>query len=623
MAYSYVRFSTADQMRGNSLQRQTEAAADWCARHNVTLDTSLTLHDLGRSGYTGAHRKNPDRHALALFLKLSEDGPGRRVPRGSYLVVENLDRLSREHVRPALTLLLNLIEAGIRIVQLKPVEQVFDEDVEPMALMMAIMELSRGHSESAMKSERNGKAWQAKLGRARGKTLQPPRKKDGRLTDAVTSRLPAWVEDRDGRMQLIPARAEAIRTIFRLAAGGYGLTTIVKKLTADKVPPFGEREVVREADGTVVTTKVRGRQRAKYRAGDGSHYGAGVWVRAYVAKILKDRRVIGDYQPCGKGRKPVGEPIKGYYPQVVSEQEFHAVQDGLSKRRLCRGRTSEHVNLFASLLKHASGRADHGDSFFTGATSRGQRTLINTAGAEGRATFVSFPADVFERAVLSQLREIDPKDILEGTNGHDEVMALEGELGQVEDAIEAIVLDLDTHGESPRQYARLRQKEARKKELVELLADARRKAAQPLSAAWGGAKTLLAVLDRATNPKDARLRLRAALRRVVESMWMLVVTRGIDRLAHVQVRFEGGAFRTYLILYRPARGNARRTLPARFYVSSLRQPDAARLGIPFGMEDLRDGGEYGMDIDLVRSFLENYPADMIDKLLAEDGHDVV
>src|SRR5262245_59211221 len=116
IAYSYLRFSKPDQAEGDSLRRQTadeDGPADWCRRNNVRLDTSITLRDCGKSAYTGAHRKNPDRHALAAFLKMVEDG---KIPRGSYLIVENLDRLSREHIRPALTLLLNLIEAGVQIV---------------------------------------------------------------------------------------------------------------------------------------------------------------------------------------------------------------------------------------------------------------------------------------------------------------------------------------------------------------------------------------------------------------------------------------------------------------------------------------------------------------------------
>src|SRR5690349_15598624 len=97
LAYSYIRFSNKEQARGDSLRRQTDpgGAATWCERNGVRLETSLTLQDKGVSGFRGKHRENPDKHALALFLELVKRG---RIPRGSYLIVENLDRLTREHV---------------------------------------------------------------------------------------------------------------------------------------------------------------------------------------------------------------------------------------------------------------------------------------------------------------------------------------------------------------------------------------------------------------------------------------------------------------------------------------------------------------------------------------------
>jgi DNA invertase Pin-like site-specific DNA recombinase len=124
-----------------------------CERNGVRLDASTTLHDLGKSAYTGEHRKNADRHALVAFLKLVEGG---KVPRGSYLIIENLDRLSREHIQSALLLALNLLQAGVRIVQLKPAAMVFDDKSDTLPVMMMMMELSRGYGESAIKSERVG-----------------------------------------------------------------------------------------------------------------------------------------------------------------------------------------------------------------------------------------------------------------------------------------------------------------------------------------------------------------------------------------------------------------------------------------------------------------------------------
>src|SRR5262249_16687212 len=110
--YSYLRFSHPDQSKGDSFRRQIEKRDTWLKKNSLALDTSLTLEDKGVSGFTGDHRTNPDRHALAAFLELVKQG---RIPKGSYLIVESLDRLSREHIRPALTLLLNLIDAGIRV----------------------------------------------------------------------------------------------------------------------------------------------------------------------------------------------------------------------------------------------------------------------------------------------------------------------------------------------------------------------------------------------------------------------------------------------------------------------------------------------------------------------------
>lgn len=230
VGYSYIRFSHPSQEKGDSLRRQTEAAESWCTRNNVHLDQTLSLRDRGVSAYKGDHRKNPDRHALAAFLNLVNEG---KVPRGSFLIIENLDRLSREHLRPALTLLFNLIEAGVRVVQLKPVEAIYDDNAEPMQLMMAVMELNRGNSESRIKSERVGQAW----GKKRDKLRE-----DGTV---LTKRLPAWIRERGGSLELVPGRAAVVRRIFEMAADGCGHSLIVKRLTAEAVPPFGDRvEVV-------------------------------------------------------------------------------------------------------------------------------------------------------------------------------------------------------------------------------------------------------------------------------------------------------------------------------------------------------------------------------------------
>ena len=290
MAYSYIRFSTPEQAAGDSLRRQTEAAKEWCKKNNVILDTSVTRHDLGKSTFLGEHRKNADRHALAAFLKLVEDG---KIPRGSFLVIESLDRLTREHVRAGLMLLLGLIEAGIRIVQLSPTELVYDEKSDEMALMLAIVELSRGHRESKRKSDTVGGAWKEKKRRARAGETQEATRRMGDGCKVITRMLPGWIEERGGVLHLIPERAAVVKRIYGLAAAGHGVTSILRKLTADKVPAFGDG-VVRQ-----------GRKRAARTA---------VWSRPYVYSILKDRRAVGEFQPRLRNGNPDGDPLPGTTP---------------------------------------------------------------------------------------------------------------------------------------------------------------------------------------------------------------------------------------------------------------------------------------------------------------------
>ncbi|SEL04832.1 hypothetical protein SAMN05444354_103396 [Stigmatella aurantiaca] len=48
-AYSYLRFSTPEQMKGNSFDRQSTRAQAYELRNHLDLDDKLTFHDLGLS----------------------------------------------------------------------------------------------------------------------------------------------------------------------------------------------------------------------------------------------------------------------------------------------------------------------------------------------------------------------------------------------------------------------------------------------------------------------------------------------------------------------------------------------------------------------------------------------
>jgi len=530
IAYSYIRFSHPSQSEGDSLRRQTEATAEWCERNKIRLDTSLTLRDLGVSAFRGRHRTD-DKNALAQFLKLVERG---RIPKGSYLIIENLDRLSREDERPALRLWMDILDAGINIVQLYP-ETVFRHEKSDMVdIMRAIIELSRGHSESAIKSERVGAAWHNRRNEARAGNL------------LLTRQLPAWVEVRGDKIHLIPERAAVVKRIYTMCAEGRGIYSIMKKLQEEGVPAFGP---------------------------------SGRWSINYLHLILSDRRAVGEMQPRlqGKGRgKPDGEPIPDYFPRVVDDTLWERARLGLQQRWRKPGKVTADVNVFAGLLRGAL----DGEAYVVGKESgkgKPYRIIRSNGPRKGLGKFGSFPLLPFERAVFSFLsrREIDPHEILNGDSEPDESEMLSRQLERKRAKREEIEAELlQDESDSPALARLVRKLEQEEKELGEKLALAAQKAASPLSETWGEAQTLLETIDTAPDREAARLRLRAALRRIVDSIWLLVVPRGRDRLCYVQIWFNAGKHhrrRDYLIFFRPSKANASARVPG--FVKAESRPD--------------------------------------------------
>jgi DNA invertase Pin-like site-specific DNA recombinase len=521
VAYSYIRFSHPAQAEGDSLRRQTEAAAEWCKRNGVRLDTSTTLHDLGKSAYTGQHRKNPDRHALAAFLKLVEAG---RVPKGSYLIIENLDRLSREDERPALRLWMDLLDAGINIVQLHP-ETIFRHEKSDMIdIMRAVMELSRGHGESAMKSKRNGAAWVSKRREARS---------SGRV---LTKRLPAWITEKNGQLVLIPEKATVVRRIFDLAIAGYGMKATIRVLEREGIKPL------------LPFHTYRGEKRPS------------TWNRTYISQVLNDRRAVGEFQPRLTDGTTDGKPIPNYYPAVITEDQWHAARAGAASRRNKGGRPNKNVNLFSGLLKDAR---DGGSIVYGNNGGNQPRCLVNISAVDGRARGHSFQQAPFEDAILDALREISPRDILPPANGGvDEVLVLSGKLTENEGKTAAIEAELLQGGQVAALSRVLRQLEADHKTLVEQLAEAKQRKASPLGEAWTEFRNLAQALEAASDKEEARVRLRAALRRVIDSAYCLFTGRGVIRVAAVEVHFAddhkpgqpSGRRRCFVIFHEPPRG---------------------------------------------------------------------
>ncbi len=554
LAYSYVRFSSPDQASGDSLRRQTDGRAEaFCKRHSLTLDTALSLSDLGVSAFKGKHRS--DKHDLGKFLEQARQG---RIPAGSYFLVENLDRLTREEIKAALSLFIQIQECKIHIVQLD-LETIYKHDsTDPFDLMRAIMELTRGHGESARKSDLLGQAWGAKKANAR---------ENGSVE---TTRVPAWLKvvgrrkEKDhmvgGQFKRVEDRVAIVRRIFDLAIKGCGIALIVKQLTGEKVPTWGR---------------------------------SGVWSKAYIRKILTGRAVLGEYQPR-RGAKAEGEVVANYYPAIVGVETWQAVQDAMKGRKDPRGRTGEKVsNMFTGLLTDAAGGGKMLIAWQTqgsGAKKRKTRVLVPASAMEGRQPTLSFPYEVFEKAVLWHLREVTAADVF-GPEPEGVSVGLARELAGVEGRLRAITNELTGDGSEgedgtediPALAKAARVLEEKRLDLVKRLATARHAERHPRSATLAEAKTLLGVMGDPT----ARMMLRGLLPQMLSDIYVLVVPRGSFKLAALQLFFREGARRDYLVLYKPGR----RGVATGWASYSLTGAELDSVGLRMFGGDLREPGE--------------------------------
>jgi len=313
VAYSYLRFSTPEQAFGDSRRRQTALAEDYARRHNLMLDKGLNFRDLGISAFRG---KNAKEGGLRSFLDAVEHG---LVPANSYLLVESLDRLSRDQILEAQSLFLQIVTAGVTIVTLLDQRSysVASLNMNPTDLIISLVYMMRANEESETKSVRLKAAWAARRDRP-GNTYHG-------------GQCPGWIRPNTAKTgyELIPDRVEILQRIFRQTLDGVGLQTIARQLNEEAVPLFG-----------------RGNQRGK------------LWQRALLRHMLQTDLVIGTYTPCkveivcGKTRYvPIG-PKPGYYPAAISFRDWQLVRD----RRLawsayygCQRRNAKVANVISRL----------------------------------------------------------------------------------------------------------------------------------------------------------------------------------------------------------------------------------------------------------------------------------
>ncbi|GAB5381585.1 MAG: recombinase family protein [Aliiglaciecola sp.] len=279
---SYVRFSTMEQQKGQSLERQMQFARNIAQKKGMRLGENMTIKDLGLSAY---HQTNVTKGGLGTFLKAVEDD---KVPPGSILVIESLDRISRASPIESQAIVSQIINAGITVITAIDGKEYDTLSIKqnPMDLIYMILILIRAHEESDMKSKRVLSALLAQCNRwlngERGFRVK-------------CGKAPSWVkwDNEINSYKFKEPEASIMRRKIELYREGHGGLKIAETINQE------------------------------YGSGTVHHTGANIY------KEVKRRTLIGENNVTVDGEKFC---LHDYYPSLISVSEFNELVAGSSAR---------------------------------------------------------------------------------------------------------------------------------------------------------------------------------------------------------------------------------------------------------------------------------------------------
>src|SRR5262249_47981308 len=160
--------------------------------------------------------------------------------------------------------------------------------------------------------------------------------KRNRLKERIMTRVvPGWLRVEDGRFVPVPEKVAIVKRIFRDTIDGIGIQSINRIFNQESIVPIGKQ--------------------------------TRTWHHSYIAKILHNRAVLGEFQPQKRGeategrkgrvRVPAGPINYHYFPRIITDEEWYKAHAALHNRRLHKGRTGNNgksvANLFSGILYDA------------------------------------------------------------------------------------------------------------------------------------------------------------------------------------------------------------------------------------------------------------------------------
>jgi len=386
-AISYGRFSSKPQEKGDSQRRQREAFDRICTRYADKLEASNrfgfgVLFDHGKSGYHGKHLEQGG--ALRSFLDKLKSGE--IDPKTSALCIDEWSRFSRIEPDLGVKLLSDIVRCGCPVIIHNPDMWVDNLTISSPQFIIISFMLQQAHSAGKEKSDWKRESWNGFRERGDGMV------KAGRKTSAC----PSWISP-NGTAFVLNSKAPLLRQAALLSIAGYGATEIRRTL---------------------------GKENARDWAG--------------LVTCFRQRTLIGEYQPMKRegGKKiKTGDAIEGFYPHLLTQDEFNRLQSSLDSRR-----------------KQKAKRGVYCTSLFTGLTFADNRLLIirrTNAGkailkARGRGKQLDYA--VVETGLLDLFLDLTPADLLPVEQTADRATELQALIADKTNKLEPIMAEYDLTG---------------------------------------------------------------------------------------------------------------------------------------------------------------------------------
>lgn len=287
IAYSYIRLSSKQQIKGDGARRQIEAAELYCKQNNLVLSPK-TFRDLGISAY-----KEVDRPSLSDLHQCIANG---MIQAGDVVILEKLDRLSRQGIAKTQAMLQEILSQGVVVVSLMDGLVLDRDSLNDLTLVIRIAVASDiAYKESLAKSQRI----QANKDAAREKAKQGV---------AIPRKLPFWLSLIDGKYDFND-RLSVLKTIIDMKRNGASLAKIAAHLNSSSIPTANHN---------------------------------GIWNPSTLRDVIANPCLYGAHQVRVKvqGKYQPSELINDYYPAVISFSEYQELNSRAVQRPAGRSETN-------------------------------------------------------------------------------------------------------------------------------------------------------------------------------------------------------------------------------------------------------------------------------------------